>query len=418
MIAIFNFNTYLGGGETLMVRWASYLKDHDIDCRLFFKKGSYIERDLNNRGIDKGQMCPIESDTDYYYIKDKKRKQLLDEIHSYLKNISEVQLVSFCARELYTLTDYCKINRTATLTHMILHNQDNLYLCQSLWDKFVGKLGISRNFSRNKMIEFNARLFNLISNQSVVISQSELQAALLKGRFGIIIKPGHVVALPVCDFSKTEKIEAVNNHKILWIGRICDTKIPSLCAMMNVVNRLDGYTLTVVGDGDMDVIDSYIKDNNIDRSKLNFVGEVQYAQLENIIKGHSVGYAIGTSIMEIGKYGLPVIMALYAPDCKLFEIDVCGGLYNNVSLGNIGDNFFYPEFGDKEEHIEDVLNYIDNNYQRAADDCYDYIKENCDLNGNLSKYMELINQSKIVDTSDIIVPSASVVRKLMYQIFS
>lgn len=401
-----------------MVRWASYLKDNNIDCRLFFKKGSYIEKDLNNRGIEKEQMCPIESDIDYYYINNIKRKQLLEEIHGYLKDLDSVQLVSFCSRELYTLIDYCKINKTATLSHMILHNQDNLYLCQSLWDKIMVKLGINRKFSRKSMILFNARLFNLVSEESVVISQSELQAALLKGRFGINIKPGHVVALPVCDFSKVEKIEAVNNHKILWIGRICDTKIPSLCAMMKVVNQLEGYTLTIVGDGDMDVVDNYIKDNNIDRSKLNFVGEVQYGQLEDIIKGHSVGYAIGTSIMEIGKYGLPVIMALYAPDCQQFDTDVCGGLYSNVSLGNIGDNFFYLEFGDKEEHIIDVLHYVDNNYQKSAEDCYNYIKDTCDLNVNLSKYMKLISQSKVVDTSEISVPEASVLRKMIYKFFA
>lgn len=418
MIAIFNFNTYLGGGETLLVRWATYLKNNKIDCRLFYKKGSYIERDLTGNGIRKTQLCPIESDVDYYYLSKSKRETLIHEIHSYLKDIPSIQLVSFCARELYTLVDYCKINKTATLAHMILHNQDNLYLCQSLLDKIKVKMGISRDFSRKSMIKYNADLFNLVSEKSVVISQSALQAALLKGKFGIIIKEGHVVALPVCDFSKIERIKPVNNHRVIWIGRICDTKIPSLCAMMRVINKLDGYRLTVVGDGDMDVIDKFISENSIDRSKFDFVGEVQYAQLEDIIKGHSVGYAIGTSIMEIGKYGIPTIMALYAPDCKQFKTNVCGGLYSNVSLGNIGDNFFYPEFGENEEDIEDVLKYIDNNYEKAGEDCYNYIKDTCDLNGNLTQYMNLINQSKEVDTSEIVVPEASFVRKIAYKIFS
>lgn len=417
MIAIFNFNSYLGGGETLMVRWASFMEANGLDCRLFFKKGSYVEKDLEGHGIDKSKLCPIESDIDYYYISKQKRNKLLIEIDGYLKGLSSIQLVSFCTRELYTLVDYCKINRSATLAHMILHNQDNLYLCQSLFDKFKVKMGISRDFSRKSMIKFNADLFNLVSDKSVIISQSELQAALLKGRFGIHIKEGHIVALPVCDFSKIERIKPDNNHRVIWIGRICDTKIPSLCAMMRVINNLNGYRLTIVGDGDMDVIDKFINDNSIDKSKLDFVGEVQYAQLADIIKGHAIGYAIGTSIMEIGKYGIPTIMALYAPDCKQFKTNVCGGLYSNVSLGNIGDNFFYPEFGENEEDIEDVLKYIEENYEKAGDDCYNYIKETCDLNANLTKYMNLIHESQVVDTTNVVVPEASLIRKIAYRIF-
>ena len=44
--AFFNFNTYLGGGETLIVRWAEYLKKEHYDFKVFYKTGSYIDNDL------------------------------------------------------------------------------------------------------------------------------------------------------------------------------------------------------------------------------------------------------------------------------------------------------------------------------------------------------------------------------------
>lgn len=417
MIALFNFNSYLGGGETLLVRWASYMENNGIDYRLFFRKDSFIEKELKNRMIPNEKLCPIKNNPDYYYIDDNDRSHLLSEINAYLNNMHSVNLVSFCTRELYTLVDYCKQNKKATLSHMILHNQDNLYLCQSLFDKFKMRLGFSRGFSRKAMISFNTNLYNYISDNSVVISQSELQAALLRDRFGINIKKERIVALPVCDFSKIKRFKPINNHKVIWIGRICDTKIPSLCAMIKVINRLTDYSLTIVGDGDMDIIYKYIDDNCIDKSKITFVGEVQYERLGDIIKGHSIGYAIGTSIMEIGKYGIPTIMALYSPSCSFFEKEICGGLYSNVSLGNIGDNLFFPEFGEQEFDIETVLHNIDNNYEKASNDCYNYIKDSCDLNTNLSKYIDLIEKSNIINTSHIKIPKASIIRKFIYKYF-
>ena len=217
--AFFNLNSYLGGGETLIVRLAKYLRDEGYDFKLFYKKGSYIETDLDRINISIDHRCPIVSDESYYYLNGKGRKKLRDEINTYLSGLKDVCLVSLNARELYTLTDIAKNNANFKLAHLVLHDQDNLYVCQSVFDKIVQRITGIRRFSRKKQIIFNTKLFNSICEQSVVIPQSELQSELLKNEFGIKTEKNKVVPLPVCDFSKIEYKEPINNKKILLMKK-------------------------------------------------------------------------------------------------------------------------------------------------------------------------------------------------------
>ena len=367
--AFFNFNTYLGGGETLIVRWAEYLKKEHYDFKVFYKTCSYIYNDLKLIGIDNANLCPIESSIDYYYLNSDERARLREEICGFLRDCRDVCLVSLNSRELYTLTDIAKNNPQYRLSHLILHNQDNLYVCQSIIDKIILKLGGKRRFSRKKQIEFNKNLYNVICNQSIVIPQSELQACLLKNEFGINTEVEKVVPLPTCDFSKYAFEERENNHKIIWIGRIVDFKLPALYVMLHFIARRKDYSLTVIGDGALDEVKRYLETNNIPQDNITYLGKVDYENLGSVIKQHSIGYAMGTSIIEIGKYGLPVIMAFGSPDYKLFSSDICGGLYSHQSRGNVGDTLFYPKHKDPVEFIDDTIKEIESDYNKTALNC-------------------------------------------------
>ena len=76
--------------------------------------------------------------------------------------------------------------------------------------------------------------------------------------------------------------------------------------------------------------------NCIERNQVVFLGKVDYDKLGEVIQGHAIGYAMGTSIIEMTQYGIPVIMAMASPDYKLFSKDIWGGLYVNKSQGNVG----------------------------------------------------------------------------------
>ena len=89
-IALVNFNQYLGGGETLLVRWSEYLHRRGYDFKLFFVVDSYIEKDLIRVRIPSQNLCPIRSSVDYYYLGNSQRKDLRDEICSSVHFVADM----------------------------------------------------------------------------------------------------------------------------------------------------------------------------------------------------------------------------------------------------------------------------------------------------------------------------------------
>ena len=414
--AFFNFNTYLGGGETLIVRMADYLRKENYDFRIFFACGSYIEKDLNRIGVEDKFLCPIKSSVAYYYLNDDERQMLREEIVGQLKGCDEVCLVSLNSRELYTLADLAKNNTRYRLAHLILHNHDNLYVCQSILDKVLLRLFCKRRFSRKKQINFNSNLYNIICNQSIVIPQSELQASLLRNEFNINTEKEKVVPLPACNFADYPFEAKKNNHRIIWIGRIVDFKLPALYVVLNFVSRRKDYALTVIGDGEMDLVKRYMKEKGISGDNITFLGKVEYSRLGDIIKTHSIGYAMGTSIVEIGKYGLPVIMALGSPDFKSFGSDICGGLYTHQSRGNVGDTLYYKKQKEPIVPIDDAIKEIESDYENAAKNCYETLRTNFDENTDFALYMKWLKMAKSIN-ANIEIPKASRLRRMLFNRF-
>lgn len=415
MIILVNFNSYLGGGETLAVRFSDYLNRTNIDFRIFCLKDSYIYNDLARCEIPSENILGITKDPNYYYLSKRQRGQLINELSENVPDMDNVHIVSFCARDLYTLIDLRKVCQNLIITHLILHDQDNLYVCQSLVDKVKSRFFHIESFSRKKQIEFNSHLLNLLSINGCTIPQCNLQVPLWQS-FGIQLKYENVVPLPVCDFSSiAPEFKTANGKKIIWVGRIVDFKIPSLCAMISYVGKHPDYSLTIVGDGDKDSIDRYIMDNSISTDNISFVGQVDYSELPSIIKTHDIGYAMGTSIVEIGKFGIPVIMALGAPKKRLFSKEICGGLYADVAKGNVGENLLCGQSEDEQILIEQAINRIDADYLKSSQECFDCIRGMYDLKSDISKYLSIIFKSKRVDVDLVQIPSSSFVRRILFK---
>ena len=414
--ALVNFNNYLGGGETLLVRWSEYLYRKGYRFKSYYVAGSYIENDLRRIGIPQDYLCPIYSNINYYYLGKSDRKQLRNEICKYIEEESDVCFISFDARDMYTVYDIANKNTRFKVAHLILHAQDNLYACQTLWDKLKIKMKGNRRFSNRHMIEKNIALFNVLCGQSVVIPMCERECDLWQNDFGINVDKSKTVPLPTCDFSKVEHRVPLQNDKILWIGRVVDFKIPALCAMIDYVGNQKKYILTIVGNGEVDFLHRYISEKGYSLEQFVFLGEVKYSDLPTVIHKHSIGYACGTSIIEIGKYGLPVIMALGSPDYKLFKEQICGGLYIGISKGNVGGNLHYPGTKDKIVLIKEAINYLESDYYRLSQDCYEYLRDNFDSENNFGRYMEYLSEARSI-SSDVKIPSASIVRKLAFKLF-
>ncbi len=416
MIALLNFNTYLGGGETLLVRLAEYLQQSGQDFLLFYKSNSYISADLKKKSIDGRHCIEIDMRTDYYYLSESERDHLRRTILGHLHGDNYYELYSFCARDLYLtvdLTKYCSGN--LKLIHLVLHDQDNLYCCQSLYDKFKLIAFGKRSFSDKKMLEFNKALFNQVCEHGVVIPQSDLVTRLWSEQYNINLDFKEVVPLPTCSFSNYS-FNIDNNKKILWIGRIVDFKIPAICAMLDFLKKRPDYSLSIVGYGHESFVENYMMKHGVNKDQVSFLGKVNYDELKTVIQSHSIGYAMGTSIVEIAQYGLPVIMALASPDYKLFNNDVCGGLYVNKSKGNVGVDLFYKNSLDGFPSIADTVSDIENNFSECAIKSYDCIKSMFDFEKNASMYFSIPQCCGTYHKYDIYIRKASPLRVLAYKV--
>lgn len=416
MIALFNFNSYLGGGETLFVRWGEWLQKRGEDYLLFYAENSYIEKDLARLNIATKHLRPVKGDINYYYLNNNKRRVLIEELLAGIGNIQEITLVSFCARDLYTLVDLIRNHNNFKLAHLVLHYQDNLYTCQTLWDKLLMKFKNQRHFSRKASLDFNTLLLDSLCKESIVIPQSVLQAKLWNKKYSIHLDEKITVPLPVCDFSQISHKTPINNNKIIWVGRIVDFKIPALCAMVDFIGKNCTYTLSIVGDGDEAFLKRYIKDKGYNSELFRFVGKVNYSDLHKIIKEHSIGYAMGTSIVEIGKYGVPVIMALASPDYQLFERPICGGLYLDISKGNVGDNLYFKGATDPVVLIDDAMNKLMGDFENMSEMSYRCIKENFDSEINFKLYMKYLHDAKHIE-ANFKIPQSSFIRKIAHRLF-
>lgn len=416
MIVLINLNSYLGGGETLMVRMASFLKLLKRDFCCICTEGGYIHKDINKNNVDM-VVTISQDDVDYYYMDDIQRNIILEKIKQGLPAKEKLYFVTFCMRDLYTISQLTKQIPYSRVIHLVLHYQDNLYVSQSIKDKIIKKLLRKENYSRKDQIVFNRNLLNKLCENDAIIPMSDLMVDFWTNTFDIHLKSENVVALPAADFPEEIDFPKDNNRKIIFVGRIVDFKIPGLCVMLNYINKHKEYSLTVIGNGDMAFINGYIEQHQIDKSRINFIGQVDYSMLGDVIKEHSIGYAMGTSVIEICKHGLPAIMALSNPDHTLFKKGICGGLYADCVRGNVGDNLFAGESQDDQPLLEDVMAELENHYEESARACYEYIKRDYGLTRNMNRYLEIIDNAQPIDFSDIVIPSVSKLRKLFYNYF-
>lgn len=413
MIALFNFNDYLGGGETIFTRWADYLQKGSLDFKLFYPAKSFIADELDRLGVSQEHLCPYDGDANYYYLPREERRAFVDWVYSKFGGWTNVKLVSFCMRELFTLVDVAKKDDSYTITHLILHDEDNLYVCQSLVDKILYKIKGVRRFSNKKQLAFNNQLLQKIVDAKGLVAE-KMTTKLVLAKYGIKIEDDIIVPPPMCIFpDEVPVIE--NNKKIIWLGRIVDFKLPAICAMLNFVCTHKAYSLTIVGDGEIDYLKKYMADNSLSYENVNFWGAVPYDKIAEIIRQHSIGYACGTSIVEIGQHGLPVITALAAPSHNLFKRPICGGIYNNKYKGNEGNNLFIGETEDEQPTIDETIALIESDFESSAQQSFQAMREDFDLLYNFEKYHKIIERANRMDVVRCIIPQSSILRRFLFK---
>jgi hypothetical protein len=423
MKVLFNFNEYVGGGETLLLRLAECLSTEPI--KVLTSKDSYIDRELSIKS-NKNIVCSVYNGRfDYSYLSQDKRKQLLTWLDLMLsKENEEISIVTFCMRDLHIVIDYLILygNENVKITHLLLHPLDHLYLGQTLFNKIISKIFNVSYFSQKKNIRLNTEILNRLAEVGSLIPMNFNTANRVMADTGINFASANIIPLPFYESLESNRFNPPiiqndnENTRLVWLGRIVDFKIPAIKAMIDFVSDRDGFTFDIVGYGNISVIKNYIISKKAE-SKVSLVGKIPRDSLREKLSGYDIGYAMGTSMAELVVCGLPVIVAIASPDYRSFSQPVCGGLVHEQDLGNFGDNLYCSSTNINElPSIEQSVKKIKASPQKCLSKSIAHLERNFSLSKNIDRYKLVIESNNFISVRGLSVPFASRFRKFAYKV--
>jgi hypothetical protein len=407
---LINFNEYLGGGETLLVR--VYEKLHSEEAVVICSKDSYISKNIPE--VNKHE---FESDYSFHYLSEKEKSNMFNWLYSIVGD-SEASFLTFCLRDLYFVTEYLRFFDIANcrVVHLLLHPLDHLYLSQTIFDKMLKKYFSIGRYSLIYNQKVNESLLYTLNKANSLISMNVNVSKRLELDTGLQIGDRFVIPLPVIEDGAPircrENICADRVKKIVWLGRIVDFKIPALLSMIDFVNSREGFVFDIIGYGNESVIQNYIYKNKYDDSKVRLIGKVELNSLSNLLSRYDVGYGMGTSIIELTRLGLPTIVALASPDGNNFESPICAGLVHEQLLGNVGDDF-YVKSDASHKRINDVIDQIVLSPSEIHRLSVEYVERVFNLSENISRYVEVLNSADFYSASKVHQPKIGFIRKAL-----
>lgn len=412
MIVLFNTNEYLGGGETLLLRIGEYLAEK-TEIAVITSTNSYISKNIKFNC----KLLEVNS-YDYYYMNINERTNYLEEIKYFLNDCSNLKIITFCFRELYVSVDLSKM-LNITPFHLLLHPLDHLYVSQSLTDKikqnYIGK----QRFSKLDILKINKKIIESLNEKGLLISMNDNISDRVEYDFDLV--PKHTIALPVFDDSLKLNVRKKSNKNIVWVGRLVDFKLPAIFAMIDFLDQNIDYTFNIIGYGEEERVRKYInkKNNKKINSQVKYLGKIDHSILKNKIKEFDVGYAMGTSIIELSSMGLPVIIATASPDFKIFNDELCSGMSYELGYGNVGDDLYNPNLILKNlVKISDCIKKIEDNYEKEAQLSFNKTKDVFSIEKNTKNYQELFLNTTANENIfiNIKIPNPDFLKKLVLRI--
>ena len=159
-----------------------------------------------------------------------------------------------------------------------------------------------------------------------------------------------------------------------------------------------------------------MKANRIPMDKITMAGEVAYKDLPSVIKRHAIGYAAGTSIIEIAQQGKPVIMALQSNKTRKFEKDICGGIFYNTTKGNLGEDLCITKERSIATTVAEAVREIEKDYRAAAQKCFEYVNAEYNQEKNFEGYLKVIDMAPEYCGDDVKIPYSGGLRRMLYKL--
>lgn len=289
MIYFFYPSNIMGGAEYLMVNTANLLSDAGMPVGVVDFSDGWVLNNINNGLI--------------------KKEYILKNIKIQL---DEKDILITTANNLYKLDNYFSTGDAKVLFWVVQPYNVILglpnFLAQSKICKLIGSIYIKRKIICHK------KNLELILNKNSIVSMDSECDRVINLNYGLNYKNFLPIFVKDGDF-KTElcKVKKNNVIEMVWLGRIdLDFKIHILKKLLLDIELIRNefekkIIFNIIGNGPgLDDLQIFIKKNiNFD---INFLGELKGNNLSFILEKSDIGFAMGTSALDIAIKKIPTVL--------------------------------------------------------------------------------------------------------------
>ena len=306
MYVVINLNTYIGGGETLALRFCEFLDQRNEEYVLIV--ANHPQCWLRQAAASMKLNCvswPSDC-TSALLQNQKERDETVLFFEKLFQNNSELRIFTICMQDFYNVTNVFSrftIQKNIKIVHGIYHPEDTSYFS-------------SFRISAKKIIKLNQQNMEKIESRNglIFVNENAIRTTFSDGYQLSSASSREYVPLPIklrsrIVLDKTIKRESVT--RIVMISRFTDFKIGAVLNVMASVRESPEYELSLIGFGTYKfLIKIWLQLFPSDR--ITFHGKIDPSNLKAYIKDATIGVAQGTAILEIAKFGIPVIVAPYS----------------------------------------------------------------------------------------------------------
>ena len=376
MFYLFNSNNYLGGGETIFAKFASYLSAIKIQYELICDENSFLHE------------YAVEHDIPYVAHPINPIFHLPDQ---FLLDIPENSTVFICQlKDLYNLKYLCD-GKNIKICYLYYHPNDHDYL--DIWDLFSHNIK-SVNLRNLAMINSSRSLFFPSSDYYDFLGFEDV--SLNK-------------AIPGFD-SQSEALEPDTITKVLCISRFVDFKTGGILSLFILLRNFPRLECTIVGYGRFEfIVKAWLKVFRLS-SRVVLAGKVDHHELGSYIDDSHICFTQGASLLQCVSFGKPTIILNYSSFISMFlPSKKCGGVWSDDSSG-LGE--FYHM---REHDICTAFKKIEQNYKHISRQTIiqsNKMSEKMTFNFILDK----LRHSKLINTDEIETPKIPILKTLYAQI--
>lgn len=346
-IVLFNLNDYIGGGETILVRYAEYLKEKSVKYSILCAfEQSWIESNARAKQLEFINW-PLKNDSLIYF--PDKIPEVRSFLESKLESDDSIHLFTFCMRDYVNAVLLFKESRLKiNLFHGLYHPQDYEYLSSLTFNK-----SIYRKY-------FKSVIYDLYQKEAILFVNNRTVEEII----GVdkISNDPKIRLIPINERpSIYSPDEIIPEKKIICISRFVPFKIGAIVAFLRFARLDPEANCTLIGHGPYEWLIRLLT-QLWSIKNLTILTGISPDDLHAVVLENDIGYAQGTSILEIAKYGIPVVIAPYSRLYDIFNkrfstFGIFGFVEDRFEMGDLFSFKGAPEFSLAESIQEILTNY-------------------------------------------------------------